>query len=95
MNQPHQICSRILDSKLGCLMCNRCSQSYGRFARRGCHGRLFKRWTVDAFLPGQADRTAMALVLVQKEVKKRLKASIESHIQLSTSKVLLLEKAVF
>ena len=71
-------------SKLSCLMCNRFIQSYGRFSTRGCHGRLFKPWTVpcvDRLLPGHADRTAKALISVQKEVTKTLKASVKSHIQ--------------
>ena len=71
-------------SKLSCFMCNRFIQSYGRFTTRGCHGRLFKPWTVpsvDQLLPGHADRTAKALILVQKEVKKKLKASVEGHIR--------------
>ncbi len=50
---------------------------------------------VDAFLPGQADRTAMALVIEQKEVEKRLKASVEGLIQLSIGELLLLEKVEF
>lgn len=36
---------------------------------------------MDRLLPGQADRTAKALILVQKEVKKKLKASVEGHIR--------------
>ena len=71
-------------SKLSCLMCNRFIQSYGRFTTRGCHGRLFKPWTVpsvDGLLHGHADRTAKALISVQKEVKKRLKASVEGHLK--------------
>ena len=71
-------------SKLSCFMCNRFVQSDGRFTTRGCHGRLFKPWTVpnlDRLLPGGADRTAKALVFVQKEVKKKLKASVEGHIR--------------
>lgn len=70
-------------SKLSCFMCSRFIQSYGRFTTRGCHGRLFKLRTVpsvDRLLPGQADRTAKALILVQKEVKKKLKASVAGHI---------------
>ena len=55
-------------SKLSCLMCNRFLQSYGRrFTTRGCHGRLFKPWTVpsmDRLLPGHAYLTAKALILV-------------------------------
>ena len=71
-------------SKLSCFMCNHFIQSYGQFKTRGCHGRLFKPWTVpvvDRLLPGQADRIAKALMLVQKEVKKKLKASVEGHIR--------------
>ena len=71
-------------SKLSCFMCNRFIQSHGRFTTRGCHGRLFKPWTVptvDGILPGQADRTAKALIEVQKEVKGILKASFEGHIR--------------
>ena len=71
-------------SKLSCFMCNHFIQSHGRFTTRGCHGRLFKPWTVpsmDRLLPGQADRTAKALISVQKEVKKKLKASVKGHIQ--------------
>ncbi|KAL9614184.1 MAG: hypothetical protein Q9167_001336 [Letrouitia subvulpina] len=71
-------------SKLSCFMCDRLIQSYGRFTTRGCHGRLFKPWTVpsvDRLLPIQVDRTAKALILVQKEVKKKLKASVEGPIR--------------
>lgn len=71
-------------SKLSCFMCNHFIQSYGRFKTRGCHGRVFKPWTVpnmDRLLPGQADRTAKALILVQTEVKRKLMASAEGHIR--------------
>ena len=71
-------------SKLSCFMCNHFIQSYGRFTTRGCHGRLFKPWTVpsvDGLLPGHADRTAKALISVQKEVKKQLKASVVGRIR--------------
>ena len=70
-------------SKLSCFLCHRFVESYGRFTTRGCHGRLFKPWTVpggDRLLPGRADLTAKALILVQKEVKEKLKASVEGHI---------------
>ena len=72
-------------SKFSCFMCNRFIQSLGRFTTRGCHGRLFKPWTVpsvDGLLPGHADRTAKALTLVQKELEKILKVSVEGHIPL-------------
>jgi hypothetical protein len=71
-------------SKLSCFMCNRFIQSYVRFTTRGCHGRLFKPWTVpnvDRLLPGEADRTAKALILVQTEVEKKLKSSVKGHIR--------------
>ena len=53
---------------LSCFMCNRFIQSLGRFTTRGCHGHLFKPWTVpsvNGLLPGHADWTAKALILVQ------------------------------
>jgi hypothetical protein len=71
-------------SKLSCFMCDRFIQSYGRYTTRGCHGRLFKPWTVpsvDRLLPGQSDRAAKALILVQKEVKKKLTASVKGPIR--------------
>ena len=70
-------------SKLSCFMCSRFIQAYGRFTTRGCHGHLFKPWTVpntDGLLPGQPDRIAKALVSVQNELKKKLKESIKTHI---------------
>lgn len=78
-------------SKLSCFMCNRFIQSYGHFTTRGCHGRLFKPWTVPSvhqLLPGQADRIAKALILVQKEVKKKLKASVDGHDRLERTSVI-------
>ncbi|KAF2796524.1 hypothetical protein K505DRAFT_406320 [Melanomma pulvis-pyrius CBS 109.77] len=59
-------------SKLSCFMCNCFIQSYGRFTTKGCHGRLFKTWTVPS-----VDR----LLPVQKEGKKKLRAPVEGHIQ--------------
>jgi len=62
-------------------MCNRFIQSYGRF----------KPWTVpsvDRLLPGKADRTAKALIFVQKEVEKKLKASVEGHIRRERTSVI-------
>ncbi|KAF1961812.1 hypothetical protein CC80DRAFT_589306 [Byssothecium circinans] len=70
-------------SKLSCFKCNRFLQSYGRFTTRGCHGRLFKPWTVpsvDRLLPGHSYRIARALLSLQHEVHKMLKASVEAHI---------------
>jgi hypothetical protein len=71
-------------SKLSCFMCSQFIQGYGRLNTRGCHGRLFKPWTVpktDGLLPGQVDRIETALVSVQKKLKKKLRESIEAHVQ--------------
>ena len=35
---------------------------------------------MDRLLPGQTNRIAKALLLVQKEVKRQLKASVKGHI---------------
>lgn len=43
---------------------------------------------VDRLEPGQADRTAKALLSVQKEIKKKLKASVEGHIQHERTSIL-------
>ena len=70
-------------SKLSCFMCSRFIQAYGRFTTRGCHGHLFKPWTIpntDGLLPGQPDRIAKALVSVQNELKKKLKELVKTHI---------------
>lgn len=78
-------------SKLSCFMCHRFIQSYGRFMTRGCHGRLFKPWTVpstDRLLPGQAVGIAKALICVQKEVEKKLKASVEAQFGLERTSVI-------
>ncbi|KAL8658326.1 MAG: hypothetical protein Q9202_007584 [Teloschistes flavicans] len=78
-------------SKVSCFMCNRFIESHERFTMKGCRGHLFKPWTaprVDRLRPSQADRTAKALLSVQKEIKKRLKASVEGHIQHERTSIL-------
>lgn len=78
-------------SKLSCFMCSHLLQSYGRLDTRGCHGRLFKPWTVpsvDRLVPGQADRIAKALKLVQKELKRTLKTPIGDKIKLQRTSVI-------
>jgi hypothetical protein len=77
-------------SKLSCFMCNNFLQTYGQFNMRGCHGRLFQPWTVPSvnnLLPGRADRIAQALVAVQKEVWKQLKAFANVCLQLERTSV--------
>ncbi|CZR61330.1 uncharacterized protein PAC_11226 [Phialocephala subalpina] len=63
-------------SKLSCFMCAHLLRSHGTFSTRGCHGRLFKPWTVPDttnLKAGHASRIALALVKVQKDVRKELK----------------------
>lgn len=71
-------------SKLSYFMCNRFIQLYKRFTTRGCYRHLFKLQTmlsVNQLLLSQADWTVKALILVQKEVKKKLKALVKGYIQ--------------
>ncbi|CAN9257831.1 unnamed protein product [Alternaria alternata] len=77
-------------SKLSCFMCNQFLQAYGLCSTRGCHGRLFKPWTVpsaDRLLPGHADRIARALTSVQEHVKNKLRESVKSHVRLERTSV--------
>ncbi|KAL9055451.1 MAG: hypothetical protein Q9162_003549 [Coniocarpon cinnabarinum] len=72
-------------SKLSCFMCKCFIRSYGQFTSRGCHGRLFRPWTIprmNGLLPSQAERIAKALKSVQHEVEQKLKISAEGHFQL-------------
>ncbi|KAF2639440.1 hypothetical protein P280DRAFT_428535 [Massarina eburnea CBS 473.64] len=71
-------------SKLSYFMCNCFLRSYGQFKTRGCHGRLFRPWTVphmDRLLPRQAERIAEALISVQRAVEEKLIAPLEGRIQ--------------
>lgn len=77
-------------SKLSCFMCNQFLQAYDLCSTRGCHGRLFKPWTVpsaDRLLPGHADRIARALTSVQEHVKNKLRESVKSHVRLERTSV--------
>ena len=78
-------------SKLSCFMCNHFLRCYGHITTRGSHGRLFKPWTVpnvDGLQSGQASRTARALISVQKQVEKTLKAAIEGPIKFERTSVI-------
>lgn len=72
-------------SKLSCFMCHHFVKSYGRFTTRGCHGRLFRPWTVpnvNGLASGQAKKISKALISVQREVITKLKASVGDHTHL-------------
>lgn len=70
-------------SKYSCFMCSHFLKAHGRIGTRGCHGRLFKPWTVPeatALAPGQADRIAKAVIQVQKNIKRELKLGFKKAI---------------
>ncbi|OCL03033.1 hypothetical protein AOQ84DRAFT_420660 [Glonium stellatum] len=63
-------------SVLSCFMCAHFLRLHGRFATRGCHGRLLNPWTVPetaGLYLGQADEMAQALIQLQKDLKDKLK----------------------
>lgn len=67
-------------SKYSCFMCSRFLKAHGRIGTRGCHGRLFRPWTVPEatiLTPGQAGRIAKAVIQVQKDVRKELKSDFK------------------
>jgi OTT_1508-like deaminase len=69
-------------SKYSCFMCARFLQSHGTFVTRGCHGRLFKPWTVPETAGlglGQANQIAGAILQLQKSLKKELKSTIKKN----------------
>lgn len=71
-------------SKLSCFMCDRFIQHYGHFHTKGCHGRLFKPWTVpqvNEVTYEQVERISKALVSVKNEVEKTIKSYAEFHIK--------------
>ncbi|KAF8848410.1 hypothetical protein BDZ45DRAFT_810815 [Acephala macrosclerotiorum] len=63
-------------SKYCCFMCSHFLSAYGAIGTRGCHGRLFKPWTVPevaSLAVGQAERITRAVIRLQKDLKKELK----------------------
>lgn len=78
-------------SKLCCFLCSSFINSYGRFTARGCHGRLFRPWTVpivENLLLGQSGRISKALISVQEEVTKKLVASVKGNVRMERTSVL-------
>lgn len=67
-------------SKLSCFMCDRLLHFHGRFITRGCHGRLFRPWTIPeaaGLRVGQSDQIAGAVIQLQKDLKKELKSMVK------------------
>jgi hypothetical protein len=59
--------------KYSCFMCAHFLRAYGIISTRGCHGRLFKRWTVPeaaSLEAGQAERIARAVIQLEKYLEK-------------------------
>ncbi|KAF2806940.1 uncharacterized protein BDZ99DRAFT_573630 [Mytilinidion resinicola] len=84
-NEPsiHTILPYFGCSKYSCFACARLLKAHGKFATRGCHGRLFKSWSlpeVAELRPGQADQIGKALVQVQKDIKRELKSAIKRNV---------------
>jgi hypothetical protein len=64
-------------------MCSHFLKAHGNIGTRGCHGRLFKPWTVPeatALAPCQVDRIAKAVIQVQKDIRKELKSGFKKRI---------------
>lgn len=63
-------------------MCARFLHFHGRFTTRGCHGRLFRTWTVPEAKElgsGHRDRIFEAVDQLQKDLKKELKSMIKKN----------------
>ncbi|KAE8382272.1 hypothetical protein BDV26DRAFT_15470 [Aspergillus bertholletiae] len=70
-------------SKYSCFMCWHFLQAYSKIRTRGCHGRLFKPWSVpqvSGMTPGSPEKTSKALIQLQERLKKELKAEIKKGI---------------
>ncbi|KAF7943452.1 hypothetical protein EAE96_011378 [Botrytis aclada] len=77
-------------SKYSCFMCSHFLKAHGRIGTRGCHGRLFKPWTVPeatGLAPSQADKVAKSVVQVQKDIEKELKSEFDKAIRLEKTSV--------
>ena len=69
-------------SKLSCFLCARLLQYHGSFTSRGCHGRIFKQWTVpqtDGLVPEQCEKIVQALTKLHKHLIKELKAPLKEY----------------
>ncbi|USP80330.1 hypothetical protein yc1106_07604 [Curvularia clavata] len=78
-------------SKLCCFMCHAFIQSYGHFNTRGCHGRLFKPWTipnVELPLPKQVKRISEAVISLQNEIVKKLVTPVAGKVRHERTSVL-------
>ncbi len=71
-------------SKYSCFLCSHFLQAHGKIKTRGCHGRLFKPWTVPEEFDlayGQGTKIAKALIQVQKDLKRKLKSEVPREMR--------------
>lgn len=77
-------------SKRSCFMCWNLLRTHGIFSTRGCHGRLYSRWTVpeSTMLPtDQSEAFGMALVQVQEHLVEKLKSDFQYSGRLEKTSV--------
>jgi hypothetical protein len=77
-------------SKRSCFMCWNLLRSHGRFSTRGCHGRLYSRWTVPEITDiatDQVESLGMTLVHVQNSLVKKLGSEFEQLGRLQKTSV--------
>ena len=71
-------------SKYSCFMCSHFLRAHGKIKTRGCHGRLFKPWTVPEEFNrahGQGGKLAKALIQVQKDLMRKLKSEVPKEMR--------------
>ncbi|OGM40065.1 hypothetical protein ABOM_011281 [Aspergillus bombycis] len=70
-------------SKYSCFMCWNFLQAHSKIRTRGCHGRLFKPWSVpevSGMAPGSPKKISHALIQLQRRLRKELKAEIKKGV---------------
>lgn len=70
-------------SKRSCFLCSRFIQAHNTFTTRGCHGKLYNRWTVPDFsCSGEEERLSLAriLQLVERAMKECIKDRADGMI---------------
>ncbi|EPE30121.1 hypothetical protein GLAREA_12844 [Glarea lozoyensis ATCC 20868] len=77
-------------SKRSCFMCWTLLRSHGRYSTRGCHGRLYSRWTVPEIADFATDQTkalGTALIKTQDSLVRKLGDDFENLGRLQKTSV--------
>jgi hypothetical protein len=77
-------------SKRSCFMCWNLLRTHRRYSTRGCHGRLYSRWTVPEFTDlatDQAEALGMTLVQIQNSLVKKLGSDFQHPGRLQKTSV--------